>query len=306
MQRNEPLTLAQPPAVPKPDMDARGLGDRLARKLWRARKELHRIISPDPVRLHVLVAGMQRSGTNLLMELLDRSRWTDVYHETDPRAFSGYRMRPSAVIHELAARSRAPCFVIKALFEIDQIPRLMDEFAPARTLWIVRALDDCVRSAVTSFDGFASQIHRLTKDKSAADWRGAGMSDETQALLQSLDHPDLSDTDGAALIWYCRNVLFFERRLDRDSRVQLLYYEDLVTAPDRTMQGVFDFLDIPDWSASIGRRVVVRPSRASRGMPIDPLIREQCDRLRARYEAMRNTAHAGSPPVRQGGRDTLL
>jgi hypothetical protein len=62
----------------------------------------------------------------------------------------------------------------------------VDDFAPARTLWIVRAYDDSVNSAVRSFDHFASQVHRLARNK-AAGWRGRGMSDATQGLLRELD-----------------------------------------------------------------------------------------------------------------------
>ena len=55
--------------------------------------------------LTLLVAGVQRSGTNMVMDVLERSLETDVYHERDPRAFDNYEMRPLEVIRGLRARS---------------------------------------------------------------------------------------------------------------------------------------------------------------------------------------------------------
>ena len=266
--------------------DSRSLKARFERRLWRSTKFIAgRSLTVD--RCHVFVAGVQRSGTNMLMELLEWSRWTDVYHETDPRAFSNYRMRPREVIRTLAARSRAPTFVIKTLCELDELQALMRDFEPAKTLWIVRRFDDSVTSAVRSFANFASQVHRLAKDKTAAEWRGNGMSDHTQRLLQQFDHTELSEPSGAALMWYYRNVLFFELELQADPRVRLLFYEDLVGDPVGTMQETFEFLGLPDWSPRITRYVHAKSVGKSRLAPIEPSVRGLCDSLYARFEALR-------------------
>jgi hypothetical protein len=268
-------------------LDVRSPRERIERRLWRAWKPLrHRMDGSRPA-LRVFVAGMQRSGTNMLMETLEWSDRTDVYHETDARAFDNYEMRPREVIQVLTQRSRAPFFVLKSLCELDRIRALMDDFAPAKTLWIVRAHDDSVNSAVRSFDHFASQVHRLAKDKSAAGWRGRGMSDETQQLLRELDHPQLSETSAAALMWYYRNVLLFEQGLERDPRVKVVRYEDLVGDPAAQLGEIFGFLGIADWSPWISRYIHVKSVGKSPRADIEPRIREVCEGLRTRLEALR-------------------
>lgn len=266
--------------------DSRSLQVRLERRLWRYVKFVAGR-STALSRCHVFVAGVQRSGTNMLMELLEWSRWTDVYYETDLRAFSNYRMRSREVIRALTARSRAPSFVIKTLCELDELRSLMSDFEPAKTLWIVRRFDDSVTSAVRSFANFASQVHRLAKDKTAAEWRGNGMSDHTQKLLQQFDHADLSEPSGAALMWYYRNVLFFELGLQDDPRVRLLFYEDLVGDPVGTMQETFGFLGLQDWSPRVTRHVHAKSVGKSRRAAIEPGVRELCDSLYSRFEALR-------------------
>ena len=234
---------------------------------------------------------MQRSGTNMLMETLEWSAHTDVYHETDARAFIKYEMRPRAVIRELVERSRAPFFVIKSLCELDQIKSLMDEFAPAKTLWIVRAFDDSVNSAIRSFGNFTDQLHRLAIDKTAAHWRGNGMSDDTQRLLRELDHPGINEASACALMWYYRNVLFFEQGLERDPRVRLMFYEDLVSEPRTALRNAFQFAGIPDWSPWISRYIHVKSIGKLPRADIEPDVRELCDALNARFQALR----AGTP-----------
>lgn len=285
-QSRSVVPAAAPGQRPATGKDVRSARERVERRLWRAWKPLGHRIRDDRSHLHVFVAGVQRSGTNMLMETLEWSAHTDIYHETDERAFDNYQMRPRTVIHELACRSRAPFFIIKSLCELDQVRSLMDEFSPARTLWIVRSFDDTVNSAVRSFSHFASQVHRLAKDKSAAGWRGRGMSDETQALLKRFDHAALSDASAAALMWYYRNVLLFEQGLDRDPRVKVMRYEDLVSDPARQLMEVFQFLGLPGWSPWISRYMHVKSVGKSPRADIEPGIRSVCEGLQARFDAL--------------------
>ncbi len=275
------------PALPTTGKDRRSPRERMERRLWRAWKALrHKLGTGDP-RQHVFVAGMQRSGTNMLMEILEWSAHTDVYHETDPRAFKRYEMRPRPVIHALAEHSTAPFFIIKSLCELDQLGELMDEFRPARTLWIVRAYDDSVSSAIRSFGNFAIQLHRLALDKNGNGWRGRGMSDETQAILRRFDRPDLNEASAAALMWYYRNILFFEQGLDRNPSVKVLFYEDLVTHPDSALRDIMDFLGMPGWSPWLTRYIHAGSVRKSPSTDIDPAVRGVCDTLTARFERLK-------------------
>ena len=271
---------------PAGGLDVRSPRERIERGLWRAWKPLRHRLSGGRRALHVFVAGMQRSGTNMLMETLEWSAHTDIYHETDERAFDNYEMRPRSVIRDLARKSRAPFFVVKSLCELDQIGSLMDDFAPAKAIWIVRSFDDTVNSAIRSFGHFAHQVHRLARRKDAAGWRGHGMSDDTQVVLRRLDHPALSDASGAALMWYYRNVLFFEQGLDRDPRVRVVRYENLVRDPAAELRGVFGFLGLADWSPWISRYVHPKSVGKSPRADIEPGVRELCEGLTARFDAL--------------------
>src|SRR5215467_13166130 len=96
--------------------------------------------------LCVFLTGVGRSGTNMLMDIFEASYETDVFHERDRRAFEKFIMRPPAVIHSLVERSNAPVVIVKGLHEADRVKALMDDFEPAKGLWMVRFYGDSVNS----------------------------------------------------------------------------------------------------------------------------------------------------------------
>lgn len=274
-----------PAAAPATGHDARSLPVRIRHALWRRGKALRQRLRPRPLAQHVFVAGMQRSGTNLLMDVLDASLATQVFHETDPRAFERYEMRDAAVIRQLAQACPAPVFVIKALCELDRIRVLMDAFTPAKTLWMVRDWRDSAASAVKSFGNFVPQWQRLAQGD-ASDWRGRGMSAATRELLAALHRADASEAEGAAVMWFYRNVLFFEQRLAADPRVRLVFYEDLVQQPAREVAAVYGFLGLPGFDAAVAGRIHARSVRHRVPEGISPAVAGLCDELLARFRAL--------------------
>ncbi len=250
--------------------------------------------SKDHDRRYVFVAGMQRSGTNMMMDILERHYETEVFHESDPRAFDNYQMRERTVIHHLAEHSAAPVFIIKALCELQELRSLMDEFAPAKALWMMRHYEDVVNSMLVSFRNQAKQVQRIVAQRDDDWWLGQGMSDATFALLEKRVHPGMNDATGAALQWYFRNVLFFEQGLDNDPRVMAVGYESLVTKPQEQFEGVFDFLGLR-YTPRLARGIFANSVRRRAAPDIEPEVRELCEELCARIAqvfAATETDHA--------------
>lgn len=254
----------------------------LARK--RSLQTLHRRSSPG--QRFVFVAGAQRSGTNMLMDILERSDVTDVYHERDTRAFKDYIMREPAVIRELADRSIAPVFVIKSLCELDRLPPLLRQFQPSQLVWIVRDYRDMVNSALVSFPTLPQSMAKIYTDRTAAGWRSRGLSDETYELIRKLYRPGLDDASAVALFWYMRNVLFFEKGFENASNAALTLYEPLVTEPDRELRRIFQFLNL-EYSQFIARQVFASSVRRRPEPAIDPEIDALCSGLHGRFLALR-------------------
>ena len=237
-----------------------------------------------PERQTLFVSGVQRSGTEMIMSTLERSLETDVFHESDPRAFEDYQMRPPEVIHGLIDRSPASRVVIKSLCEGQYLRRLLDEFAPAKALWVFRRYGDMVNSHLRKWSGCARTVEGIVGDRNSAGWRARDMSDATHAVVKARYHPDMADPSAVALFWYFRNVLFFEQDLEEDDRVLLVRYESLVSDPERQFRTIFDFAGL-NFSSRLVRKVHNRSVGKHPEPEIEPAVRELCESLTARFEA---------------------
>ncbi|WP_353249414.1 sulfotransferase family protein [Salinisphaera sp. T31B1] len=234
------------------------------------------------------VAGAQRSGTNMVMDMLERSGSTEVYHERDPRAFERYELRSDDVLKTLLKRSPAPLVVFKALCESQDLADLLQRFEPARAVWVYRHYEPVVRSHVRKWRGMPDTMRRLAADENATHgWRGRGMSADTRALIRDCYHDALTNESACALFWYMRNILFFEQGLDCDDRTLLIGYDRLVADPHAGARQLFAFLDL-DYKPSVCDFVSAEISSSvpTGDLPIDPRIRAACDDLLARLESV--------------------
>ena len=238
--------------------------------------------SPEIARETIFVAGMQRSDTNMLMEILDKSFETNVCHEYDPRAFDNYQMREKSVIQKLIKASCAPKFVIKALFELQDLRSLMEVFHPAKVIWIIREYDDVVNSLLNSFPDMEKLILRVMHDNSD-EWLGRGMTEKTRSELISLAEPGMGDASAAAMHWYLRNILFFDQSFETDRQVLLISYEKLVVQAEVEIKKICEFIGIrykPRMSQNIFCSSISRKQKPV----IDPRMKGLCNQLQLRFK----------------------
>jgi len=149
----------------------------------------------------------------------------------------------------------------------------------------VRDWRDSVHSAVKSFGNFVPQWSRLARGDSS-DWRGRGMAPATRELLAALYRPDASEAEGAAIMWFYRNALFFEQQLGADPRVRVVFYEDLVQHPLHEVAAVYDFLGLPGFNARVASRIHARSVKHRSPSGIAPAVVSLCDELLARFRAL--------------------
>ena len=264
--------------------------DRVEREsLLAAKRAIHALRhlrkKKTPQKTVVFVGGIQRSGTNLMIDVLERSIETDVFHERDSRAFQDFQMRPPEVIRHLLDASKAQFVVIKALCELQDLRKLLGDFAPAKAIWMVRDYNDMVNSHMKLWSGCPETIGQIVEERNSAGWRGRGMSDATHALVSNLHHSDVNDASAVALFWYFRNILFFEQGFDADDRVLPVRYEWLVTNPHKGFRRAFDFVGI-QYSPRTTAKVFTGSIRKAPPPNIEPRIRELCDSLVARFEPL--------------------
>lgn len=254
--------------------------------------------APRGPRAVLLVLGCQRSGTTLIIDLLAADPAVKLYPEhsaISARDHHGLRLDPLPDVAERLCRSRYPLVVLKPLVESQNAPALLSALPSARGLWMFRHYADVARSNLARF-GDRNGIKNLRSiAEGRRDWRSEGASAHVQSIVRDRFAESMKPWDAAALFWWARNMLFFERSLDERSDVMTCRYEELVADPLRVLRGVYEF------AGSAGPRhfPVDRVSRASVALghtiPLSTDVGNLCEDLLGRLEKVHAVkAQAGS------------
>ena len=268
---------------------------RLAWGKWRWRST-H---DATPRAIPVFLVGLQRSGTNMLVRGLEESPEVEVRNENDHTAFHRFRLRSDDVIRRLVTSSGHRYVLFKPLCDSHRTIELLDGLrtpSPGRAIWMYRAVDGRVRSAVAKFGPSNLLVLReIAAGRGLDRWQAQGLSDESLRLVRSFDYTGLSPEDGAALFWYVRNCLFFDLGLDRRDDVFLASYDALIADPDRVMRPLCTFLGFP-YSPRLVAHIAERSSGRRSPLDLHPEIRARCEALGDRLDiAAREKARQFAP-----------
>ncbi len=230
------------------------------------------------------VVGCQRSGTKMLMRVLDQSATTRIYHEDDAAAFEDFQLREDWLIQALVTASPAPCQILKPICDSQHTHLLLERFPGSQALWLYRDPDQVAASAVSKWGAHQAEIIDALVAGRTQDWgwRTADVPPAIVERLRAVHRADLSPEEGALLFWYLRNALFFELGLDRDPRARLASYRELVEQPQRAFPPVFAHLGArfePEAIDQVHSRSSERPP-----LPADPAIRALCQGLLERLD----------------------
>jgi glycosyltransferase involved in cell wall biosynthesis len=244
------------------------------------------------------VFGCQRSGTKMVMRVLDESPLTRIYHENHASAFQDFELRPDPVVRLLVRTSPAPHHVFKPICDSHEADHLLERFPAARGVWIVRDADDVAASAVVKWGDHQKQLIDavVAGDTTTWGWRTARISEPMRAAITSAWRPDLTPHEGALLFWYLRNVFFLELGLDAHPRMKLFSYEGLVGSPEQGFADLFGHLGVP-FDASLVAKVRATSIRRRTPPPVHPDVRALCDGLTARLSGLRQVAAPLVSPV---------
>jgi hypothetical protein len=248
----------------------------------RARR--HRV--PGAPKRALFVVGCQRSGTNMLMWTLERSPHVWVYHEHAwSPAFRRYRLRPTATIERLVRRAPANTVAFKPICDSHLVDRLLARHPGSLAIWIFRNYRDVANSMAQNFPGHAREILRwiVEGDTDLLGWRGERLAPEAVEVVRACYRPEMSVEEAAAVVWWLRNRFFFDLALEKDPRVRLAKYEDLVAGGEEPFRRLFDFAGVPFDSRLVS--TVFDTSVGKRPSPVmAPRLVELCDELLERLE----------------------
>ena len=238
----------------------------------------------------VLLVGLQRSGTNMLVRGLERAPEFEVYNENNRRAFTRFRLRPDPVVRRLVDHSRHPYVLLKPLCDSHRTPELLGGLGtrqPGRALWAYRSVDGRTRSALAKFgDANLRALREIAAGGGRDRWEAQRLSPESLDLLAGFDWTQMSAASAAALFWVLRNRLYFELGLDRRPDVLLVSYDEALRDPEAELRRICAFLGFP-YRPQLAAHIQPRPPATPGPLDIDPRVRASCEELAARLDAAR-------------------
>jgi len=245
----------------------------------------------------VFLFGEMRSGTNMLLDCFDASPATEIFNETDDRAFDDYELRPSVEIQRLIDSSPASHIVFKPTADGNVADSIMDAHPGARGIWIYRNYVDAVNSATERWVQHNEYIRLILEEPEKAKWRSRNVSQAQQDMLRSHYSRKLSEQSARALIWYLRNSFYFGCGLDQRSDVQVVKYEQAVRAPDQYVKCAFEHCGLrfePRYTRKMFESSVGRMQKPV----VDDEIERLCFELLQRFDSLASEkaiqeAHAG-------------
>ena len=235
----------------------------------------------------IFIAGMQRSGTTLLMDVMHYCPDVEVFDEApNTQVFKDYRIRSTEILRDSVARSRFGHAAYKVICDSHIIEDLIRAVPEVQIVWAYREARDNAESQLRKFENATRAIRLVCAGEPGGGWFAEGISASVGKRVRDIDTSEFSEFDFACLVWWARNQLFFEKGLDQSPNVRTVSYADLAANPNGTLKKMFDWTGL-DWSDRYARFVHSR-SLGKRGLPpLAPQVAELCDELYARFEDTR-------------------
>lgn len=231
----------------------------------------------------VFIFGSQRSGTNMLIGVIERCTYTECYRENDDEAFDDYRLKDIQTVRHLVDRSYARSVVFKPICDSQNARSLLNDFPDAKAVWMYRCYQDCVNSALRQFREHQEYLEDVLAGPERGGWPAENVVPEDIELVRQARGRGVSDASARSLMWYLRNVLYFQLGLDSEPRVYLASYDDLIREPTVTFLHLFEFLDLPYEDGLIGAVFDTSIGKHPFGL-IDPETGDLVEKLYARLE----------------------
>lgn len=267
-----------------------GVTGRLARRYLLASKNALQALGfcrvDNPV--VVSIVGCPRSGTTMLLNVLERDRRSRVYHEWDSRLFdSSLRLREPEVVSRTFRQDRNHLVITKPLLDSQWTDRFLQTYQQAHAVWIYRHYSATAQSNL----GFFGQANGKRNLRSIlrgddGDWRTERMSPETRDTIRSLAGPESSDEDAAALFWFARNSYYFDQQLNAEPRAFLCKYENIVENPVDSIGAIYDAIGVSRPSPGVTSGIHRNAGRGS-GIRLSESVESACQELWLRLEDAR-------------------
>ena len=199
----------------------------------------------------------------------------------------GIRINALDVMKGQLSKIKAPLIVIKPLVESQNISTLLDYFDNSRAVWMFRNYKSVALSNIKQF-GIHSGVNNLRPivNQDTTNWRAEKVSEHVRETISKHFSEDMNPYDAAALFWFARNSLYFDLKLDEDSRVMLCRYEDFVVEPQKNMRAIYQQVGQVYPATDIASIVHSNSIKKGKDIEFSPQVEQIVQELQHKIEAV--------------------
>ncbi len=248
------------------------------------------VLSSKSQRSILFIVGCQRSGTSMLLNVFDRDLNTKCFGEfsklTSNDSLGEIRLNSLELVKEEFSKVKAPFIVVKPLVESQNISELLDYFDNSRAVWMFRNYKDVASSNIKHFgiDNGSEDLKPIVDDE-PNNWRSEKVSGHVRETIAKYFSKDMDPHDAAALFWFARNSLFFDLELQKDPRIMLCCYEDLVLDPEKYVRNMYQRAGQVYPAMNITAEVHSNSRRKGRDIALSPEIERIAQEMQNKLEA---------------------
>ena len=237
----------------------------------------------------LIILACNRSGKTTLLNVINHSSECLIYTETSKAACKNYRIKSLGTIKFLTTKNREKTVVFETAHDLQYANVLLNLHPLTKVIWLFRNYHDVVNDAVKRFGNAQKNIMLAIVEGRCNKYINAimeGMKPDTLKLVKRISNKNMSSEDGAALLWYVRNLIYFDLKLYRDPRVLLANYDDLATEPIQYFRWIFDFIACPfyeEYVKDINASHVRKTPLPLIDSGIELLCNEMMERLNEQY-----------------------
>jgi len=249
--------------------------EKTLRKLRRFRKNLlFSFLKSNKNTVPMFIMGYGRSGTSILLNILDHDSRIEALGENDHKIAKNYMLLYEK-LNPVTKNSKAQVLVMKPILNSFDAYRILEEYNNAKIIWMVRDYKDVIASAIKKFGPtVANYMKNYVLYNKGNNWISSGLPDDTLKILKNLEKTDFTIYDWMAIVWWSINRTILLNNLLLKNRFLLVYYENLVTNPKEALNQIYNFIGIPYkfkfekyiYRSSIGKGINIHLNPATEAM----------------------------------------
>ena len=252
-----------------------------------AKRRVHSLTAVHPQGT-VFIFGCQRSGTTHLERLFRSDPRSVVFGEFSALSIDASKTvwRPLDELRHHIETSDGVYAVVRSLLASHRAKEALDAMPNSVAVWVYRDPQEVVSSMMRKWSAGFEEISRRVETDDRAIWELEELWEKRNADATRLSAGEpgseayLRDLYG--LFWASRNIAFFDNGLDRDGRITLLDYRNLLSHPGNQVNALIGAIGLAPSTIRFPLKTGRVNAKPAKSGFFSPEVAERCDSVLVR------------------------